>query len=502
MNDFIQELAVRSFLIAAFGLTVRLCLHKASAAAKANVLMVTLITLVLLPFAQLLQLRVPVEVGVVEVTRQASAAASAPVAETPWHFVWIAVAALFTAKIAWSWIAFRRLTRQMSPAESGLRNKVAEITSRKRQVLFSTPGLSPMTWGLLRPKIALPQDSAEWDEIQLRSVVLHEDAHIRRADWAVSMGYQVVTALYWFNPLVWALRSLYEKDSEQAADDWVLSQGMEAPAYAERLLMIAKSVSSGGVRLPVVTVLGPSDLKGRLQSILDARVSRSPLSPKARATVLSCLTSAGLASSLLMPVVTQRWIEPTDPPSAMAISDDGVELESSDKWDNFEVTAPIDINVNTPAVAKVSMKAGSVTLNGPKGEQMKMTSGARPKIEFKGGSVIAPPADCPPNAPESAEEKDPSDFEEGMKDFHEGMKEAEESLKEASKDIEKSIKEAMDEVEKSMGSEFEKKMAQESVKLAAEIAKGSIQAAADSLKGPKTKKKDPPKSPASPDKQK
>lgn len=488
MNDFIQELAVRSFLIAAFGLTVRLCLHKASAAARANVLMVTLLTLIALPLVQIAELRVPIQVAVVDVVAPPSAStATTPVtAVTPWHWVWIAVAGAFALKLAWSLVAFRGVIQKMSPAGSNLLDKVSEITSRRRFVLCSRSGLSPMTWGLFRPKIALPAESEEWDELQLRSVVLHEDAHIRRGDWAMSMGYQLAVGLYWFNPLVWLLRSLYERDSEQAADDWVLTQGLDAPDYAERLLRVATTISAQGVRLPVVTVMGTNDLKSRLQAILDARVTRRPLPFKVRATVLSVLTTTGLASSLLVPVVAQRVVAPPSPSVVLSAGSD-VELPASTATPHpVEVCLPADVKAPaTPPNPRA--EASPVARKQPLATVSKVTTSPQPPAPSKADTV-----------PTKVDVGD-LEIDVDMSDFEKGMKEAEKALKDAEKEIENSMRDAMKDIEASGAGEMEKSFAKAALKGASQLASGFAKGAVEAALGkPDKPKKQSPPDPVSP----
>ena len=61
----------------------------------------------------------------------------------------------------------------------------------------------PMTWGWRRPVIALPTAFTDWPGDRLRSVLLHEMAHIKRRDWPAHRFADVACAIYWFHPLVW-----------------------------------------------------------------------------------------------------------------------------------------------------------------------------------------------------------------------------------------------------------------------------------------------------------
>ena len=70
----------------------------------------------------------------------------------------------------------------------------------------------------------------------------HELAHVRRRDWVAQMAVEVLTAVYWFNPFVWILRRRIRLESEQAADDAVLSLGVNGGAYASELVDLARTL--------------------------------------------------------------------------------------------------------------------------------------------------------------------------------------------------------------------------------------------------------------------
>ena len=57
------------------------------------------------------------------------------------------------------------------------------------------------TIGTLRPAIVLGHDVAEMPESQLRSVVIHELAHISRGDFLANLLGSVAMLLYWPSPL-------------------------------------------------------------------------------------------------------------------------------------------------------------------------------------------------------------------------------------------------------------------------------------------------------------
>lgn len=126
------------------------------------------------------------------------------------------------------------LLRECDSLGVGRRPKVREV-----------PSLSaPAVFGLWRPTICLPSNlESSLTEQELRWVVRHELAHIRRRDIAVMVVASVAGACHWFNPLVWFTISRLRAAMEAAADRLALaglSQG-EAASYGNLLLRIAES---------------------------------------------------------------------------------------------------------------------------------------------------------------------------------------------------------------------------------------------------------------------
>lgn len=148
----------------------------------------------------------------------------------------------------------------------------------------------PVTLGYVRPTILLPEISSTWSEERLEAVLLHEGAHVRRADWLWLVLSGVMSALYWPNPLVHVLAAKMRSEAELAADDAVLRGGVSAPAYATTLVDLAEGVRSK----PMVAALPFVDagsLKARVVQILSATANRKPLG-RGLAVAILCLGAA------------------------------------------------------------------------------------------------------------------------------------------------------------------------------------------------------------------
>ena len=138
--------------------------------------------------------------------------------------------------------------------------------------------------------------------------MLHELAHIRRGDLATQLIARAAVSLFWWNPLVWMVWREFVKERERAADDLVLTAGEPAAAYATQLLEIARSMQTVPALVSAAVAMArPSQFEGRLMAILDSRVNRRSLSPRAS------LAAAALAIGLVAPFAALEAQENTVP---------------------------------------------------------------------------------------------------------------------------------------------------------------------------------------------
>lgn len=144
----------------------------------------------------------------------------------------------------------------------------------ERVRLYATARSSmPMTWGVLRPIVLLPEHS-EWTSDERDAALLHELAHVRRGDALWLTVLSVVRALHWYNPLAWWLCASERLAREEACDDLVLDAGVRPSAYAEQLLGIVREPSEWRTPAAALAMARPASLTLRLQSILRAEQPR------------------------------------------------------------------------------------------------------------------------------------------------------------------------------------------------------------------------------------
>ncbi|MCA9098789.1 MAG: hypothetical protein KDA36_10390, partial [Planctomycetaceae bacterium] len=112
------------------------------------------------------------------------------------------------------------------------------------------PGLSsPAQMGIRRPTVLMPEDVIEtFSDSELRQIMLHELAHIKRRDAWGNLLLMSLQVAYWWNPLFWMLRNRILAERELACDALVLQKvgKDQATSYGETLLKIVERLTAIG----------------------------------------------------------------------------------------------------------------------------------------------------------------------------------------------------------------------------------------------------------------
>ena len=163
------------------------------------------------------------------------------------------------------------------------------------RILVGPAGTMPMVWSFGRPRILLPSDMNRWSEAKTKAVLLHELIHLRRHDPVVCSLGLIARALNWFNPLAWYAVHRLRMECEQACDDQVLQQGMEASDYAGHLLELSTFVRYESKTLPLAMAMATKPgIETRIASILNESQDRRGVTT-ARVFAMFAAVSIGVA---------------------------------------------------------------------------------------------------------------------------------------------------------------------------------------------------------------
>lgn len=163
-------------------------------------------------------------------------------------------------------VVFAYWIRQNIRLQKTVREAVlAEELSGQVKIFESDRIDTAFVLGVFRPAIYLPENLPGKDRSY---VIMHEMAHVHRRDYLWKWFCCLLTALYWFHPLIWICAAAFSKDVEEACDEAVLKklEKRKRLAYAEALFGVAdkrERALRGGLGF------GEGDVKMRIMHILE-----------------------------------------------------------------------------------------------------------------------------------------------------------------------------------------------------------------------------------------
>lgn len=265
--------------------------------------------------------------------------------------VWLAGMVIILLRFALGHAGLAVLTQRARKLNTGewndsLAQALRESRMERRiQLVVSAEIGAPVTWGHESSVILIPEEALAWSEERRRVVLLHELAHIDRADYLVQIVATVVCALYWFHPMVWVAARRLRSEAERACDDRVIGAGTTGAEYAAHLLDVARGARA--LKLTGAVAIGMarhSTLEGRMLAIIDTATSRAPVSGQSRRVHLGMLSAVVLLVGAVRPVETRAEIVTSvnvERPRALVHADARVEPRVAKPAHEAFVKAPV-----------------------------------------------------------------------------------------------------------------------------------------------------------------
>ena len=143
----------------------------------------------------------------------------------------------------------------------------AHQISRPLAVRSSDLISSPLTYGILHPVILLPKKLDRNDQVALKYVLTHEYVHIRRFDAITKILFAAVLCIHWFNPFVWVMYVLANRDMELSCDAWVIRM-MGAKNRSSYALMLIKMEERRNGMSALCSHFGKNAISERIEAIM------------------------------------------------------------------------------------------------------------------------------------------------------------------------------------------------------------------------------------------
>jgi beta-lactamase regulating signal transducer with metallopeptidase domain len=214
---------------------------------------------------------------------------------------------------------------------------VKDLSVKSRVPIYQSDRVTtPLAVGLFRPRIILPK-SMDTDNAQLLNYVLaHENYHIRRLDSLWKLLTAVALCVHWFNPMMWVMFVLVNRDLELTCDEAVVRRnGTDSKAaYAYTLIGLAEFKSKfkfGGNFAPLCNGFAKNATEERIRAIMETN-TKSKIRAFANIAIGGALV-AMLTVGVLVASATESDAAPTPdetkPSATTATTPEATPAESS-----------------------------------------------------------------------------------------------------------------------------------------------------------------------------
>ena len=210
--------------------------------------------------------------------------------------IWLAGLLLCFGFFAVSYIKCYREFRFSLPVENDILEAWKEKHPLKRSLsIRQTETIAaPLSYGVIHPVILMPKNT-EWKNIyQLRYVLEHEYVHIRRLDMLTKLIMIAAVCIHWFNPLVWVMYILFNRDLELSCDETVVRRfGMDIKSVYATALISMEEKKSG--LTPLCNSFSKNAIEERIRAIMKIKKT-SKFAVMISAVLVICVTG-GFATS-------------------------------------------------------------------------------------------------------------------------------------------------------------------------------------------------------------
>ena len=222
--------------------------------------------------------------------------------------IWLAGAALLASFFVISYVKSIKKFKSSAPIESEFINEWLDEHKLMRPIAVRENEhiASPITYGVFRPVILLPKNMDHENSTLTASVLTHEYIHIRRFDGITKIIFAVSLCIHWFNPLVWIMYILANRDIELSCDAAVI-----------RILGVKKRASYAAALLDM------AEMRGGYSS-LNSHFSRYAIEERIKSIVKYRKCSVVSALSAIVLIVLGTAVFATSPVAPSTNADEAI----------------------------------------------------------------------------------------------------------------------------------------------------------------------------------
>ncbi|WP_289285207.1 M56 family metallopeptidase [Parablautia intestinalis] len=194
-----------------------------------------------------------------------------------WMAVYITGVIILAAFFISSYVKCRKEFNISLPARHEAAYKWMKEHPFKRKISIRQTGFTctPLTYGIISPVILMPKITDWEDKEQLEYILAHELTHIKRFDAVTKLIMAGTLCIHWFNPFVWVMYNLLNRDLELSCDEEVIREfGEKAKASYARTLIKMEERKSGLIPLWnsfSKSPIGKNAMEERITAIMKSR---------------------------------------------------------------------------------------------------------------------------------------------------------------------------------------------------------------------------------------
>ena len=219
--------------------------------------------------------------------------------------LWIVGVVFSLLRLGWGAFGLHKLRKNARLIDSGpFRELLETLKTRmdiRRPVTLATSShvQTPISLGVWRPVILLPNQLRTDNLEKLKLAFIHELAHIRRYDALINWCQQIFGAFCFFHPLFRLASRHLTQAREQLCDNWVIQQSDKRGEYAAFLAGSLETATSNGIARAVSLAVIPTkySVMRRINMILEPR---NTIKTKLSCKTASIVMLAGLLTILLL----------------------------------------------------------------------------------------------------------------------------------------------------------------------------------------------------------
>lgn len=263
----------------------------------------------------------PIPAGHIAAVPQAASPSAAAV--SGWAVLWAVGFLLCTVFFAAAYWKCCREFRMSLPVDNAFARQWLLDHPLRRPVSIrqSDRISSPLTFGVFRPVILMPKKTDWENETVLHYVLEHEFVHIQRFDTVSKLLLIAAVCVHWFNPLVWVMYTLANRDLELSCDETVIRRfGRSTRAsYARVLIYMEESRSTPA---PLCSHFSQNAIEERITAIMKTQ----------KLTFTSILLAAALVTGTATAFATSAPSDSTSRQPAIAASETAGAVEPDEAY--------------------------------------------------------------------------------------------------------------------------------------------------------------------------